>query len=106
MNAEILIAGFPHVDFAPGDLLSEVSQNIRSIITTPKGSVPIFREFGLDENIVDMPVNSSLAKIRSEIILAVKKFEPRAKISRINFEHGNDGRLSVRINFTLQEASS
>lgn len=65
----------------------------------------MFRSFGLDENIVDMPVNSASAKIRSEIILAVKKYEPRAKITDINFEADTDGKLAVRIKFKLEASS-
>lgn len=101
MTFETLITQNITVDFSPPDLLSEVTQNLRTIITTPKGSVPMFRDFGLDGGIVDLPVNSALAKIQSDIIMAVKKFEPRVKLTAINFEGDNDGKLCVRLKFTL-----
>ena len=103
MTAEIYIAGYTDIDFSPQTLTQEVAQNIRSIITTPKGSVPMFREFGLSENLTDSPVNEAAAKIKAEIIMAVRKYEPRAKIKSINFEADNSGRLGVRITFTLQK---
>ena len=65
----------------------------------------MFREFGLSDDIVDMPVNSALANIRSEIILAVKKYEPRAKITDVNFEADTDGKLNVRVKFKLEASS-
>ena len=105
MTYETLITQNMTVDFSPPDLLSEVTQNLRTIITTPKGSVPMFREFGVDGGIVDLPVNSALAKIQSDIIMAVKKFEPRISLTHINFEGDNDGKLCVRIKFKLEGLS-
>lgn len=102
MTAEFLFEGYTDIDFSPQTLSQEVAQNIRSIISTPKESVPMFREFGLSENIIDSPVNEACAKIKSEIIMAVRKYEPRAKIKTISFEAGHDGKLGVRISFTLQ----
>ena len=101
---EVLVTGDNEINFSPPDLLSEVSQNLRTIISTSKGTVPMFREFGLDNAIVDLPVNSALAKVQSDIIMAVKKFEPRIKLSSINFEGDHNGKLAVRIKFSLQDS--
>ncbi|MBQ4432482.1 MAG: GPW/gp25 family protein, partial [Synergistaceae bacterium] len=83
----------------------EVVQNIRTIITTAKYSVPLFREFGVDGELVDIPSLEASAKLKADIIMAVRKYEPRAKITRINFEPDNDGKLSLRISITLKEES-
>lgn len=106
MTAEIYVEGYTDIDFSPQTLMAEVSQNLRSIITTPKHSVPMFRDFGLSENIVDSPMNEAAAKIKSEIIMACRKYEPRAKIKRVDFEPGHDGKLGVKVTFDIREALS
>ena len=35
------------VDFAPSDEVREILQNVRTILSTRKGSVPLDRDFGL-----------------------------------------------------------
>lgn len=106
MNAEIFVDGATQIDFSPPSVMAEIAQNIRCIITTVKQTVPMFREFGLDVNIIDSPINEAGAKLKSNIIMAVRKYEPRAKITSINFEAGNNGNLGVRITFDIKEASA
>lgn len=89
------------VDFAPGSVLEEVLQNVRTILTTRKGSVPMDRAFGIDGDVVDLPSAVAQAKLASEIVATVSEYEPRAKVERVLYE-GNetDGflRAKVRVN--------
>ncbi len=57
---EILIAG-TEIDFAPSTELQEILQNVRTICTTAKYSVPLDREFGINGVFVDEPVNRAKA---------------------------------------------
>lgn len=43
------------------------------IITTVRGTVPLFRDFGLDSTIIDSPTLMAQAKISTEIIRQVRK---------------------------------
>lgn len=63
--------------------LEEIFQNVRTIISTPKGSVPLDRDFGLSQTFLDQPVPVAKAKALPEIIEAVEKYEPRAKVTRV-----------------------
>ena len=48
------------------------------------------REFGITSTLIDEPVNIAKAKISSEIIEAVRKYEPRARVTEVSFE-GSEG---------------
>lgn len=65
--------------------IDEVVQNVRTILTTRKGSVPLDRELGLDFSVLDSPLPKAQAALQSDIFLQVQKYEPRAVITRIAF---------------------
>ncbi|RAV18838.1 GPW/gp25 family protein [Paenibacillus contaminans] len=71
----------------------EIDQNIRTILTTVKGSVPLDRPFGLNMGVVDDPSGIARARLSSAIIETIKKYEPRAVVSRVDFRQMNEGLL-------------
>ena len=81
------------VDFAPGSLVEEVLQNVRTILSTVKYSVPLDREFGISGTVVDLPMSQVKAMLSGEIFATVKRYEPRAVIQSINFSGGETGKL-------------
>ena len=84
MEYEVL--GMPgKIDFAPKSKTLEILQNIRTIITTPKYSVPLNRDFGLNMIWLDEPLPAVQAKLTAEIIQEVSKWEPRAQVTQVDF---------------------
>lgn len=85
------------INFAPKTVIDEVIQNVRCIIATPKGSVPLDRGFGLDYDGVDTPMLESQMLFRVALIEAIEQYEPRAQVKKIEFQQDNlaasDGRL-------------
>lgn len=75
--------------FAPESVVAEVIQNVRMIITTPKGTVPLDRDFGIDATVVDKPIPVAQALLARDIVNAVKKYEPRARIKKVDFSDGS-----------------
>lgn len=98
------IQGTGPIQFSPGNELEEIFQNIRTILSTPKGSVPLDRDFGIDLSYLDSPTPVTKAKLTTEIIAAVKRYEPRVSVTAISFTGDMDGKLKpvveVRINGT------
>lgn len=74
-----------NIDFAPSTVLKEIIQNVRTIITTVKTSVPLDRGFGIDGTIVDLPIPVARARITTEILQAINQYEPRAKVVSVDF---------------------
>lgn len=82
------------IEFSPDTELKEILQNVRCILTTARYSVPLDRGFGIDGQIVDAPMDYAQARLTAEIIDAVKKYEPRARVTRVIFDgDGADGKL-------------
>lgn len=81
----------------PDSLEAEVVQNIRMILTTVKGTLPLDRDFGLSPRIVDTPIERARALVIKEIHEQVNRYEPRARIVQAGFSGDNatssDGHL-------------
>ncbi len=91
------------INFAPKTEAEEIAQNVRTIITTPKYSVPMDRLFGVNAEIIDRPTPKAMAQLQSEIIQAVRKYEPRCKVKKVIFEGDNDGKLIVKVRVEIGE---
>lgn len=74
------------ISFAPDSEAAEILQNIRTILLTRLGSVPLDRDFGLSWDHVDKPIHIAQALTRAEIIEAITKEEPRATVESVEFE--------------------
>lgn len=92
-----------NIDFAPENELLEILQNVRTILSTVKFSVPLDRDFGIDASLLDKPILEAKAKISSEIILAIKKYEPRVKVEEITFSGDMDGKLQPKVQVSIIE---
>lgn len=93
------------VVIAPQDEFEEIAQNVRMILTTPKGSVPLDRDFGLDFTVLDQPTSRAQALLSAEIITQVSRYEPRANVSKVDWEHfpdeAGDGRIIPRVSLRV-----
>lgn len=94
------------VDFAPSSEIAEILQNVRTILTTRLGSVPLERDFGLSWEHIDQPINVARALMKAEIIEAVERFEPRAIVEAVSFdesvEDGQDGLTRPRVTISIK----
>ncbi len=63
----------------------EVLQNIYEIWSVPLGSQVLQRAFGNDVSWIDAPGNIAQFQAQTAFLLAVSKWEPRAKFNKIQF---------------------
>lgn len=93
------------VNFAPRNTLEEIIQNIRTIISTSKGSVPLYRDFGVNDSFLDKPVSVARNMIVKEVKEAIEKYEPRAKFQGINWNgQPQDGVLYPTVKVVIDDA--
>ena len=102
MEVEVL-ATQEEINFAPANLVEEVAQNVRTICTTPKYSVPLDRLFGVNAVIVDRPTPRAIAEIQAELIQAIRKFEPRCRVKKVSFDGDVDGKLTAKVRIEIRE---
>lgn len=92
-NIEIAFA------YGKGDdaLEREIARNVRTILTTPIGTCPLYREFGIDVTTVDKPMDVAINLYSVAVMEAVEKFEPRVRVQDVAFAPGPDGQLQTKV---------
>lgn len=65
--------------------VESVLQNIAIILKTPKGSVPMYREFGLSQSFLDRPMPVARNMLISAVKEAIERWEPRAEVVDVTF---------------------
>ena len=103
MELDILTAKEREISFAPGNIYEEIAQNVRTIISTPRYSVPLDRRFGVDADFLDKPTPKAITQIKTEIFQAVRRYEPRCKVKKIEFDGDYDGKLNMKVRIAINE---
>ena len=65
--------------------VDSILQNVALILSTPKGSSPMYRDFGLDQSFLDKPLPVAKALLRVAVKEAVEDWEPRASVTAVSF---------------------
>lgn len=104
MDVSFVVGISSAVNLSPGNKYEEILQNIRTILATPVGSVPLDRDFGVDMSFIDRPLPKAQAEIASGIVSAIRTYEPRVSVKAITWTADADGvlrpKVTVRINDT------
>ena len=79
-------APLENIQIIPQNDVEEIIQNLHTILSTPKGSVPMYREFGIDASVIDVNVNAAMSLMVNAIYEAIETFEPRAEIVGVTFK--------------------
>ena len=96
------------IDFAPKDILTEIIQNVRTIISTTQFSVPLDRRFGIDGTVIDLPLPVAMARISAEVIRAITEYEPRCRVVSVDFESteatdAEEGHLQPKVSIAIKD---
>lgn len=75
--------------------VAEVLRNIAVILATPLGSVPLYRDFGLDQSFLDKPESEADIWLTSPVREAIERWEPRAEFVKLTVSRdwSNPGRV-------------
>lgn len=65
--------------------LAGLEQEIRTVLATRKGSVPLDRDFGLSWEFVDKPMTEAMPYMVAEIGQQLERFVPRIRVRDISF---------------------
>lgn len=103
MNRTYTVTVNPSViNFRPATVLEEIFQNISTIVSTARFSVPLFREFGTNAFFVDKPMTTIRPTLIAELIEVVEKYEPRVIVEEIKMSGEIDGKLFPTIIISVQ----
>lgn len=65
--------------------LAGLAQEIRTLLTTPKGTLPLDRDFGISWEMIDQPIISAMPLYVSEVATQVEKYIPRVRMESVDF---------------------
>ncbi len=86
------------------DTVKSVLQNISIILRTRKGTVPMYRDFGIPHTFLDKPIPLVAPILYAEIYEAIEKYEPRAKVLRVDFtDSGQTGKMIPTVEVEIRE---
>lgn len=90
------------VGFEYGDddtaVRKEITRNVHTLLLTPVGTCPLYRDFGLDVTYLDFPPNVARGLFTAAVIEAVERWEPRVRVRRVEFEaEGTEGKLKAKV---------
>lgn len=87
-----------NIDLAPETVVAEVLQNVATVLSTPKFTVPLDRGFGLSQAFVDKPPAVAEALLINDVMDAIEAYEPRAEVVEVTFlENRMAGRIVPRV---------
>jgi phage baseplate assembly protein W len=89
---------FEILDSQKSTEIVEIIENLNTIFTTPEGSVPLDREFGINMDFLDLPISQAQGKFTIEVTRKIKKYEPRVKVKKVIFTNDQlNGRTAAKV---------
>ena len=77
---------------------NEIIRNVRTILRTPAGTCPLYRDFGINTSVaIDRPMDVAKNFLAVEIMEAVERYEPRVRVSSVDFDTMQDGSLKAKV---------
>lgn len=77
--------------------VQEVARNVRVVLSTVKGQVALNRDFGMDADLLDLPLPDAESYFLVQAIEQLRINEPRAAIQSVDFEADLHGKLTPKV---------
>ncbi|MCY7485820.1 GPW/gp25 family protein [Paenibacillus alvei] len=90
------------INFHPTTQAEEIEQNVKCIIDTVMGTVPLFRNFGLDTP-QDVPVPFLESQLMIRVTEAIQEYEPRVEVTKVIVETGENGKAFPLVDYNIVE---
>lgn len=99
----IVSLGTP-INLQPVNVIEEVIQNVRMILSTVIYTVPYDRSLAITGDYLDNPIQLNKALVKADIFNAIKNREPRAEVINISFEgDALEGKLKPTVRILINE---
>jgi phage baseplate assembly protein W len=81
---------------APENQVQEVIQGIFILLNTPVGSVPCYREFGIDVEYLHKPMQLAKTLFAAAVTDAIEQFIPGVQLQSVSFAGNADSPSTLR----------
>lgn len=79
------------------DALADLNRKITLLMTTPVGSIPLDREFGIDWSFIDTPTETAKSLFTAEVVGKIQKFMPEIRIEAVDWIVDDSGNLIPKV---------
>lgn len=90
MNFTVSASDVGKITLGEKDPVKSILQNIAVILATRKGTVPLYREFGLSQKFLGRPIQVAQPMIFAELKEAIEEYEPRVEVLEVTFSGESD----------------
>ena len=104
MEFTVSATDLANIQLNESDRVKEILRNVAVILATPKGSVPMYRSFGLDTSFLDKPMNIAKNMAVIPVREAIEEWEPRAEYRDITLmpDPSNPGKLTFTVQIEIK----
>ena len=104
MEHTVSATDLTNIQLIEEDEVKEILRNVAVILATPKGSVPMYRSFGLDMSFLDKPMNVAKNMAVIPVREAIEEWEPRAtyKDIMLSTDPSNPGKLTFTVQIEIK----
>ena len=82
------------------DKLAELDRQLALLLSTPAGTMPLDREFGIQMNFVDKPPEVVKSLYTAEVTKKVPQFIPWVRVYEVIWGYGEQGHIKPKVVIT------
>lgn len=83
-----------------GDALADLRRRLNLMFTTPLGTMPLERAYGIDWSFLDMPTPAAKSLFTAEVADKIQTFFPELRIEELTWTTSPGGALIPRVVIT------
>lgn len=85
--------GTAEIELSGGN--SEIIKNLQHLYSTRTGERPLDMEFGLDINLIGLPMDVAKSEYALEVIEKTERYEPRVEVEEVTFKQAAEGGVLI-----------
>lgn len=74
-----------------------ILQKVLMLVGTPRGSLPLQRDYGYDPKMIDKPFDIAYAAIRVDLQIQLKKWISEVSLKDIKLDKVDDGKYYIKL---------
>lgn len=79
---------------------ARIDRQLALLLSTPAGSMPLDREFGIDMDFLDLPPETAKSLYTAEITEKIPRFIPAIRVQEVAWTWNSGGKLSPKVVIT------
>ncbi len=105
MRMKVSAYSLEKISLIEPDRVKSIIQNVSIILRTIAGTVPLYREFGVDRDMLDRPLPVAKAMMTTRVREAVERFEPRVIVRSVTCQEDSSvpGRLIPTVEVEIED---